>query len=76
MKMDAVERPPIDRLVEVLEGAARVAGGGPQHAAELEQPRLVELDGESALDVVPGSASIADEGADPRSNQVCAGRIG
>ena len=63
MKMDAVERPPI-RVACLKSSSARlrIAGGGPQHAAELEQARLVELDGEAALDVVPGSASIADEG--------------
>ena len=75
VKMDTVQRPGCDGLIEIFESVAMFTGEGPQNAAKFEQSRLVQLDLEAAFNVIPGSAGIAAEEPDPGADEERPGSI-
>ncbi len=76
VQVDSVDCARIDCGVEEVESRFVVAGGGSQDSLELEQPRLIKLNGKATVDVVLGSAIIPAEKANPCTNQVSLRRVG
>jgi hypothetical protein len=79
VNMDTVQGTCGDGLIEIIERAAMISGGGTQLASELEQARFVQLNRQATVDVLPGSVSVAAAepytGADEKSSWVIGGEI-